>query len=100
MSKNYRIEENQNTIEKTLKSEEKSTLDKIIEIESYHELSNESKFLIKLVLDTPKEFFHLITTPSGIITKNSIKRYFIKKWPLFVVDYVFNELKQWVKNFR
>jgi hypothetical protein len=87
------------TIENSIPSTEQSPFEKVAKFREYSDLCNESKKIIAIVLDTPKEYFHLITTETGLITKNSVKYFLEKRWPTFIVNHVMEELKTWVSHF-
>ena len=71
----------------------------VTKLQSYERLTNESKFVINIVLNTPTEFFHAITTETGRITAKRIRLFLENRWPTFVVNYVMKELKKWVSTF-
>jgi hypothetical protein len=87
------------TIENSIPSTELSPFEKAAKNREYSDLCDESKKIISIVLDTPKEYFHLITTETGLITKNSVKCFLETRWPTFIVNHVMKELKVWVSHF-
>ena len=75
-------------------------LSKIIKQESYDSLSQEAKEVISMVLNTPSEIMDIITTPKGAKSKNLLKNYLYKKWRSnFLVNSIFQEISEFVKNF-
>ena len=101
MPKSHRSNLNdvEGTLENSIPSPEENPYQKVERSRNYQDLSNETKYVISIVLNTPKEFFHLMTTETGLITKHSVKHFIATRWPTFIVNYVMKELKIWVSNF-
>jgi len=94
-----KFEEKSLPIIEVLESKDLSQIERIIKNEKWESLSNESKMVVMLVLDIPAEYFKLLTTKTGRITRASVKNFMLRRWPEFIVNYVLEELRKWVKSF-
>lgn len=73
---------------------------KLIKSERYQQLSDESKEVIGLVLNTPSELIGIITTPKGQKSKKLLVKYLEKRWKSkFLVKFVIDEIADLVKLF-
>ena len=68
--------------------------------EKYKSLSEESKVVIDLIVNTPTELIGIITTPKGNISKKLVIKYLENIWKSkFIVNQVIEELTELVKSF-
>ena len=71
----------------------------VMKKESFENLSEESKEVIKMILDSPNEVLSALSTKSGLITKRSVRQGLQKLWSSnFLAKYVINEITSWVNK--
>ena len=71
----------------------------VIKKESFQKLSDESKEVIQMILDSPKEVLAALSTKSGLVTKRSVRQGLQKLWSSkFLAKYVIDEITNWVNK--
>lgn len=72
---------------------------KVIKSEQYSNLSQESKTVISIIVNTPSEIIDMITTPTGEKSKNLIIKYLLKRWrSKLIVESVVQEITEFVRS--
>lgn len=69
----------------------------LLKKESLQSLSDEAREVIDMILKSPAETIVALSTPTGLLTKRSIKLGLYKLWnSKFIAKQVIKELTQWV----
>ena len=72
----------------------------LIKKESYQGLSDEAKYVIDICLNAPVEIMNQIKSPKfGVISRNSLLKYFRTIWKRKKTLFVFKEVSDFVNNF-
>jgi len=72
----------------------------LIKKESYQNLSDEAKQVIDICLNAPMEIMNQLKSPIfGVVSKNSLLKYFRKIWKRQKTFSVFQEVSEFVENF-
>jgi hypothetical protein len=71
----------------------------LLKKESFQLLSDEAKEVIDMIFNSPAETVKALSTPSGLLTKRSIKLGLYKIWnSKFIAKQVIEELTRWVNH--